>query len=101
MQPVSNVDAGSGRAAGAGFAAAFADFWRAPSPRRLPEILRPDVVLRQSLSSPLRGIDAAERVTLFDPLPLIAALLRHPGAWRGWLASGVARPWRSGPAVAS
>lgn len=42
------------------FVDAFVDFWREPSPERLPEILHSDVVLLQPLAPPLVGIDAAQ-----------------------------------------
>ena len=126
------------------FVTRFADFWAAPSPARLPELLHPDVVLRQPLAPPAIGIaqaqqqlerfcrclpglhahvehwatngdhmfieftvkanlardvltwptvnrlilrdgKATERVTYFDPLPVLPALLRHPSVWWQWL----------------
>jgi ketosteroid isomerase-like protein len=42
------------------FAAEFADFWRAPDPKRLPELLHDDVVLRQPMTRPVHGIEAAK-----------------------------------------
>jgi hypothetical protein len=42
------------------FVTKFADFWNDPSPQRLPELLRPDVVLVQPLAAPMIGIDAAQ-----------------------------------------
>jgi SnoaL-like domain len=41
----------------------------------------------------LRGDKASRRVTYFDALPLLLAVLRAPGAWLGWWRSGAARPW--------
>lgn len=38
----------------------FIDFWTAPSPERLGEILHPDVVLTQPLAAPMYGLPAAE-----------------------------------------
>lgn len=38
----------------------FIDFWRYPSPERLPEILHDDVILTQPLASPMRGLAAAQ-----------------------------------------
>ncbi|WP_231989725.1 nuclear transport factor 2 family protein [Mycobacterium sp. 852002-51057_SCH5723018] len=129
------------------FVSKFADFWNAPSPRRLPELLQPDVVLRQPLAAPTVGIAAAqaefqriwcclpdmratvdrwcgdgdlvfiefrihahvgrgvtewpnvnrlvlregkatERVTYFDPLAILPALLGHPSLWWRWWRSG-------------
>lgn len=37
----------------------------------------------------LRGDKAIERITYFDPLPLLPHLLRHPTIWWRW--------WRSAP----
>jgi ketosteroid isomerase-like protein len=42
------------------FVAKFADFWHDPSPQRLPDLLHPDVVLRQPLAAPMIGIQAAQ-----------------------------------------
>jgi hypothetical protein len=42
------------------FVARFADFWKAPSPQRLPELLHPGVVLLQPLAAPMIGIAAAQ-----------------------------------------
>lgn len=42
------------------FVAAFARFWSAPAPEGLHAVLRPDVVLTQPLSPPVRGLPAAE-----------------------------------------
>ncbi|PRC44077.1 nuclear transport factor 2 family protein [Mycobacterium sp. ITM-2017-0098] len=39
----------------------FADFWGAPSPARLPELLHADVVLRQPLAPPTTGLVQAQR----------------------------------------
>ncbi|WP_371746909.1 nuclear transport factor 2 family protein [Mycolicibacterium sp. YH-1] len=39
----------------------FADFWDAPSPARLPELLHPDVVLHQPLAPPAVGIAQAHQ----------------------------------------
>lgn len=137
------------------FVANFIDFWNAPSPQRISEILHPDVVLTQPLASPMRGIAAAERefrriwrllpdlhvqvdrwrgdsevvfielrlraqvgstliewpgidrfvlregkaiqrMTYFDPLPVLPKILTHPSLWWRWWTSGVARPWRTG-----
>jgi hypothetical protein len=44
----------------AGFVAAFAEFWAAPSPLRLSELLHPEVVLRQPLAPPTVGIAQAQ-----------------------------------------
>jgi hypothetical protein len=42
------------------FVARFADFWKAPSPQRLPELLDPEVVLVQPLAATMYGIEAAQ-----------------------------------------
>jgi len=42
------------------FVDAFADFWRHPSPHRLPELMHPDVVLVQPLAPRTVGIEAAQ-----------------------------------------
>ena len=42
------------------FVAKFVDFWNAPSPERLPELLHPDVVLVQPLASRMIGIESAQ-----------------------------------------
>ena len=47
----------------------------------------------------LRDGKAVERVTYFDPLPVLLKVLRHPSIWWRWWRSGAARPWRSGSAV--
>ncbi len=43
------------------FVTMFADFWAAPSPARLPELLHSDVVLRQPLAPPTIGIAQAQQ----------------------------------------
>lgn len=43
------------------FVTKFADFWRSPSPMRLPDLLHADVVLRQPLAPPATGIAEAQR----------------------------------------
>lgn len=35
----------------------------------------------------LRGDKAVERVSYFDSLPLLIKVVKHPSAWRGWLAT--------------
>jgi hypothetical protein len=50
----------------------------------------------------LSGQRAIERVSYFDPLPLLVATLRRPRSWLAFRRSGI-RPWRrtaSGPAEA-
>lgn len=42
------------------FVAEFTDFWRDPSPQRLPDLLHPDVVLVQPLAPAMTGIEAAQ-----------------------------------------
>jgi hypothetical protein len=42
------------------FVAKFADFWKHPTPQRLPELLHSDVVLVQPLAPRAVGIDAAQ-----------------------------------------
>lgn len=37
---------------------------------------------------------AVERVSYFDALPLLVAMLRHPSCWPAFLRSGMARTWR-------
>ena len=44
---------------GAEFVARFADFWRAPTPERLGEVLTDDVTLVQPLAVPTHGLPAA------------------------------------------
>lgn len=132
------------RSASEEFVEKFTDYWRDPSPDRLPDLLHPDVVLRQPLAGPMFGLAAAqrdfgrflaclpglhgevdrwcadgdlvfiefrlrvrlgrddlewpnvnrlilregkavERVTYFDALSLVPALLRHPSVWWRWL----------------
>lgn len=42
---------------------------------------------------------ALERMTYFDPLPILLRMLRHPSRWWPWWKSGTCRPWvRSTPA---
>ncbi|WP_182262062.1 nuclear transport factor 2 family protein [Rhodococcus sp. UFZ-B548] len=48
------------------FVDAFIDFWAAPSPARLPEILHDDVILVQPLTKRLDGIRSVQRE--FDAL---------------------------------
>ncbi|WP_067474231.1 nuclear transport factor 2 family protein [Actinomadura hibisca] len=82
------------------FVANFIDFWNAPSPQRISEILHPDVVLTQPLAPPMRGVAAVERefrrMTYYDPLPVLPQVLARPSLWWRWWTSGVARPWRTG-----
>jgi hypothetical protein len=35
------------------FVAAITDFWKDPSPHRIPELLHPDVILVQPLAAPM------------------------------------------------
>lgn len=49
------------RTPGHAFVTKFADFWETPSPARLPELLHPDVVLRQPLAPPAVGIIQAQQ----------------------------------------
>jgi ketosteroid isomerase-like protein len=42
------------------FVEKFADFWKHPSPQRLPELLHPDVVLVQPLAPRTIGLEAAQ-----------------------------------------
>jgi ketosteroid isomerase-like protein len=42
------------------FVSTFADFWHAPTPSRLPELLQSDVILRQPLAPTMIGIAAAQ-----------------------------------------
>ncbi len=44
----------------------------------------------------MRGDKAAKRVTYFDAMPLLLAVLRSPGSWLGWWRSGAARFWTGG-----
>jgi ketosteroid isomerase-like protein len=64
------------------FVAKFADFWRHPSPQRLPDLLHPDVVLVQPLAPRTIGIEAAEAQfrRFFCSLPGLTADVDH---WRG------------------
>lgn len=50
----------SGSKTAATFVDRFADFWKDPSPERLPELLHADVILTQPLASPMRGLAAAQ-----------------------------------------
>ncbi len=43
-----------------GFVSGFADFWANPSPERMAELLAEDVVLKQPLSAPMRGLAAVQ-----------------------------------------
>lgn len=138
----------------------FETYWRAPTPEGLDGMLAPDVVLRQPLSPPLRGLDrakagfrrifallpdlhaevdrwsaagdtvyiefrligtlggrpvewpavdrftlrdgmATERVSYFDPTPLVTALLTRPGAWPRFIRSGYWRAWIGGGSTRS
>jgi hypothetical protein len=64
------------------FVAKFADFWRGPSPQRLPELLHPDAVLVQPLTPRTVGIEAAQAQfhRFFGSLPGLTAEVDH---WRG------------------
>jgi ketosteroid isomerase-like protein len=64
------------------FVAKFADFWRRPSPARLPELLHPDVVLVQPLAPRTVGIEAAQQQFLRfgSSLPGLTAEVDH---WSG------------------
>ena len=64
------------------FVAMFADFWRHPSPQRLPELLHPDVVLVQPLAPRTVGIEAAQAQfeRFFRSLPGLTADVEQ---WRG------------------
>ena len=66
------------------FVLGFADFWRNPSPERMGELLSEDVVLRQPLSPPMRGLVAAqvEFEKIFRWLPDLR------GVVDGWSAAG-------------
>lgn len=57
------------------FVATFADFWQAPSPERLPELLHPQVRLIQPLAEPMNGIAAVatEFAALWKWLPDMTA----------------------------
>ncbi len=54
------VDAVNTRADPERFVTKFADFWKEPSPERLPDLLHRDVVLVQPLAAPMIGIEAAQ-----------------------------------------
>lgn len=41
----------------------------------------------------LRGDKASERISYFDPLPIVLKLGKTPRAWPSWWRSGVARFW--------
>ena len=41
----------------------------------------------------MRGDKAEKRVSYFDALPLLLAILKTPSAWASWWRSGAARPW--------
>lgn len=60
----------------------FVDFWRAPSPERIPEILHDDVVLTQPLAAPMVGIEAAQEEfgRIWQWLPDLRATVDR---WRG------------------
>jgi ketosteroid isomerase-like protein len=64
------------------FVTKFADFWRYPSPQRLPELLHPDVILVQPLAPRTVGIKAAQAQfrRFFRSLPGLTADVDH---WRG------------------
>jgi ketosteroid isomerase-like protein len=63
------------------FVAKFADFWRHPSPARLPDLLHPDVVLVQPLAPRTVGIEAAQAQfrRFFGSLPGLTADVDHWG----------------------
>ena len=74
------------------FVGAFEAFWRMPSLDELDGILSHDLVLRQPLGG--RPIEwpvvdrfvlhdglATERVSYFDPTPLLRAVLTRPTSW--------------------
>jgi ketosteroid isomerase-like protein len=64
------------------FVARFADFWRNPSPQRLPDLLHSDVVLVQPLAPRTVGIEAAQAQfrRFLCSLPGLTADVDH---WRG------------------
>ncbi|OBG96300.1 hypothetical protein A5697_22180 [Mycobacterium sp. E3251] len=64
------------------FVTRFADFWRHPSPQRLPGLLHPDVVLVQPLAPRTVGLEAAQAQfhRLFCSLPDLTADVDH---WSG------------------
>ena len=66
----------------ADFVARFTEFWRAPSPDRLTELLHPDVVLIQQLAPTTRGIAAAQHQfrRFCRCLPGLHATVHH---WHG------------------
>ncbi|MCV7169220.1 nuclear transport factor 2 family protein [Mycobacterium manitobense] len=66
------------------FITRFADFWDAPSPARLPELLHPNVVLRQPLARSTVGITQAQRQfeRFCRCLPGLHARIDH------WVADG-------------
>ncbi|MFC6881445.1 MULTISPECIES: nuclear transport factor 2 family protein [Actinomadura] len=47
----------------------------------------------------LRDGKAVQRMTYFDPLPVLAKVVKHPSLWWRWWVSGAARPWRTGHLV--
>ena len=61
------------------FVAAFQDYWTAPSPERMTELLTDDVVLIQPLAEPMVGIEAAQAEfrRLLDWLPDLRAEVDH------------------------
>ena len=64
------------------FVAGFSDFWSNPSAARLTELLADDVVLRQPLSAPMRGLAAAQAEfgKIFEWLP---DLRGRVDGWKG------------------
>jgi SnoaL-like domain len=64
------------------FVTKFANFWDAPSPQRLPELLHPNVVLVQPLAARMIGIQAAqaEFQRIWSCLPDLRA---HVDRWCG------------------
>ncbi|WP_242660404.1 nuclear transport factor 2 family protein [Mycobacterium mantenii] len=64
------------------FVTRFADFWRHPSPQRLPELLHPDVVLVQPLAPRTVGLEAAQAQfhRFFYSIPGLTADVDH---WSG------------------
>ncbi|WP_063823064.1 nuclear transport factor 2 family protein [Amycolatopsis regifaucium] len=82
------------------------DRWRGDSEMVFIELRPRAHVTRDLIEWPaidrivLRDGKAIERMTYFDPLPLLPAILKHPSLWRRWCISGAARPWRTGHRIA-
>ena len=75
-------DAAPGQEAAADFVKRFSDFWRAPVPERLDELLAPDARLSAPMIPTTSGFDAGKRsfAQLFELIPDMTAEVHRWGA---------------------